>query len=404
MPFLEAIRQFRLDVGRENTLYIHLTLVPFIGTAGELKTKPTQHSVRDLRSIGIQPDILLCRTDRFLDQEIKRKIALFCDVTEEAVITAKDVDTIYEVPLVLKAEGLDQIVLKMLGLPVTEARTEAWEALIESVKHPKDELVIHVVGKYTGYEDSYKSLNEAVFHGGFAHRLRVRLNWVEAEALERENGIALLAGADGILVPGGFGSRGTRGMMKAAEYARQRDVPFFGICYGFQWATVEFARHVCGLEGADSTEVDENAPHKIIYKLRDLLDVDDLGGTMRLGRYECELTPGSLAHRIYGRSRVSERHRHRFEFNCLYEPALATQGMRVSGRSPDGKFVEIAEVPSHVWFIAVQFHPEFQSKPLTPHPLFASFVEAAYRHKTERLARGEASAAPLEVPVRTSGS
>jgi CTP synthase len=404
MPFLEAIRQFRLDVGRENTLYIHLTLVPFIGTAGELKTKPTQHSVRDLRSIGIQPDILLCRTDRFLDQEIKRKIALFCDVTEEAVITAKDVDTIYEVPLVLKAEGLDQIVLKMLGLPVTEARTEAWEALIESVKHPKDELVIHVVGKYTGYEDSYKSLNEAVFHGGFAHRLRVRLNWVEAEALERENGIALLAGADGILVPGGFGSRGTRGMMKAAEYARQRDVPFFGICYGFQWATVEFARHVCGLEGADSTEVDENAPHKIIYKLRDLLDVDDLGGTMRLGRYECELTPGSLAHRIYGRSRVFERHRHRFEFNCLYEPALATQGMRVSGRSPDGKFVEIAEVPSHVWFIAVQFHPEFQSKPLTPHPLFASFVEAAYRHKTERLARGEAPAAPLEVPVRTSGS
>jgi CTP synthase len=404
MPFLEAIRQFRLDVGRENTLYIHLTLVPFIGTAGELKTKPTQHSVRDLRSIGIQPDILLCRTDRFLDQEIKRKIALFCDVTEEAVITAKDVDTIYEVPLVLKAEGLDQIVLKMLGLPVTEARTEAWEALIESVKHPKDELVIHVVGKYTGYEDSYKSLNEAVFHGGFAHRLRVRLNWVEAEALERENGIALLAGADGILVPGGFGSRGTRGMMKAAEYARQRDVPFFGICYGFQWATVEFARHVCGLEGADSTEVDENAPHKIIYKLRDLLDVDDLGGTMRLGRYECELTPGSLAHRIYGRSRVFERHRHRFEFNCLYEPALAAQGMRVSGRSPDGKFVEIAEVPSHVWFIAVQFHPEFQSKPLTPHPLFASFVEAAYRHKTERLARGEAPAAPLEVPVRTSGS
>jgi CTP synthase len=385
MPFLEAIRQFRLDVGRENTLYIHLTLVPFIGTAGELKTKPTQHSVRDLRSIGIQPDVLLCRTDRFLDADIKRKIALFCDVPEEAVITAKDVDTIYEVPLVLKAEGLDQIILKQLGLPLTLARTEAWEELVDRIKHPTDELTIHVVGKYTGYEDSYKSLNEALFHGGFAHRLKVRLNWVEAEALEREGGSALLDGADGILVPGGFGSRGTRGMMKAAEYAREHIVPFFGICYGFQWATVEFARNVCGLEGADSTEVDENAPHKVIYKLRDLLGVDDLGGTMRLGRYECALTPGSMAQRIYGTSLVAERHRHRFEFNCLYEKELAEKGMRVSGRSPDGKFVEIAELPSHPWFIAVQFHPEFQSKPIKPHPLFASFVEAAHRHKSGKL-------------------
>ena len=385
MPFLEAIRQFRLDAGRENTLYIHLTLVPFIGTAGELKTKPTQHSVRDLRSIGIQPDVLLCRTDRFLDADIKRKIALFCDVPEEAVITAKDVDTIYEVPLVLKAEGLDQIVLKQLGLPLTSARTEAWEELVDRIKHPTDELTIHVVGKYTGYEDSYKSLNEALFHGGFAHRLKVRLNWVEAEALEREGGSALLDGADGILVPGGFGSRGTRGMMNAAEYAREHVVPFFGICYGFQWATVEFARNVCGLDGADSTEVDENAPHKVIYKLRDLLGVDDLGGTMRLGRYECELAKGSIAERIYGTSLVSERHRHRFEFNCLYEKELADKGMRVSGRSPDGKFVEIAEMPSHPWFVAVQFHPEFQSKPLKPHPLFASFVEAAYRHKSGKL-------------------
>jgi CTP synthase len=382
MPFLEAIRQFRLDVGRENAIYIHLTLVPFIGTAGELKTKPTQHSVRDLRSIGIQPDILLCRTDRFLDADIKRKIALFCDVSEEAVITAKDVDTIYEVPLVLKAEGLDQIVLKQLGLPLTRARTEAWEELVEGIKHPLDELTIHVVGKYTGYEDSYKSLNEAVYHGGFAHRLKVRLHWVEAEALEKETGAGLLEGADGILVPGGFGSRGTRGMMKASEYARAHDVPFFGICYGFQWATVEFARNVCGLEGADSTEVDENAPHKVIYKLRDLLGVDELGGTMRLGRYACQLAPGSVAERIYGTSLVHERHRHRFEFNCLYEPSLTERGMRVSGRSPDGKFVEIAELPSHPWFIAVQFHPEFQSRPLRPHPLFASFVEAAYRHKT----------------------
>ena len=383
MPFLEAIRQFRLDVGRENTLYIHLTLVPFIGTAGELKTKPTQHSVRDLRSIGIQPDVLLCRTDRFLDADLKRKITLFCDVPVEAVITAKDVDTIYEVPLVLKAEGLDHIVLKQLGLPLTEARTEAWEALVERIKHPVGELVIHVVGKYTGYEDSYKSLNEAVYHAGFAHRLKVRLNWVEAEALEAEGGTRALEDAHGILVPGGFGSRGTRGMMKAAEFARETGVPFFGICYGFQWATVEFARNVCGLEGADSTEVDENAPHKVIYKLRALLGVDDLGGTMRLGRYACQLVPGSVAERIYGASLVHERHRHRFEFNCLYEPSLLEKGMRVSGRSPDGKFVEIAELPSHPWFIAVQFHPEFQSRPLRPHPLFASFVEASYKHKTE---------------------
>jgi CTP synthase len=389
MPFLEAIRQFRLDVGRENTIYIHLTLVPYIGTAGELKTKPTQHSVRDLRSIGIQPDILLCRTDRFLDADIKRKIALFCDVNEEAVITAKDVDTIYEVPLVLKAEGLDQIILKQLGLPMTRARTEAWEELVDRIKNPVDEITIHVVGKYTGYEDSYKSLNEAVYHGGFAHRLKVRLNWVEAEALEKDGGEGLLAEAHGILVPGGFGSRGTRGMMKASEYARAHSIPFFGICYGFQWATVEFARNVCGLEGADSTEVDENAPHKVIYKLRDLLGVDDLGGTMRLGRYACDLVPGSVAERIYGASRIYERHRHRFEFNCLYEPALAEQGMNVSGRSPDGKFVEIAEIPSHPWFVAVQFHPEFQSKPLKPHPLFAGFVEAAYRHK-----RGAAAEAP----------
>jgi len=385
MPFLEAIRQFRLDVGRDNTIFIHLTLVPFIGTAGELKTKPTQHSVRDLRSIGIQPDILLCRTDRFLDADIKRKIALFCDVNEEAVITAKDVSTIYEVPLVLSAEGLDRIVLKLLGLPLTEARTQAWQELVQRIKNPVDDLTLHIVGKYTGYEDSYKSLNEAVFHGGFAHRLKVRLNWVEAEALEQEGGTSLLDGAHGILVPGGFGSRGTRGMMKAAEYAREHAVPYFGICYGFQWATVEFARNVCELEGADSTEVNENAPHKVIYKLRDLLDVDDLGGTMRLGRYACELAPGSLAARIYDTSLIHERHRHRYEFNCLYESALLEKGMRVSGRSPDGKFVEIAELPSHPWFLAVQFHPEFQSKPLTPHPLFASFVEAAYRHKTGKL-------------------
>ena len=380
MPFLEAIRQFRLDVGRENAIYVHLTLVPYIGAAGELKTKPTQHSVRDLRSIGIQPDILLCRTDRFLDADIKRKISLFCDVDQEAVITAKDVDTIYDVPLVLAAEGLDRIVLRLLNLPQTEAQNKAWQDLVHGIKNPVDELTIHVVGKYTGYEDSYKSLNEATVHGGFPSGVKVHLNWIEAEALESDDSGSLLEGAHGILVPGGFGLRGTRGMMKAAEFARVHGVPYFGICYGFQWATVEFARHVCDLEGADSTEVDEDPSHRVIYKLRDLLGVDDLGGTMRLGRYACELTPGSMAERIYGTSLVHERHRHRFEFNPQYEAALREKGMHISGRSPDGKFVEIAEIPSHPWFVAVQFHPEFQSKPLRPHPLFQGFVEAAHRH------------------------
>jgi CTP synthase len=388
LPFLEAIRQFRQDVGRENAIYVHLTLVPYIGAAGELKTKPTQHSVRDLRSIGIQPDMLLCRTDRPLPRDVKQKIGLFCDVAEEAVITARDVSTIYEVPLVLREEGLDRVLLKLLGFPEGESKMEPWEALVDRIKHPTDEITIHVVGKYTGYEDSYKSLNEALYHGGFAHRARINIQWVESEALEQEGGTRLLEGAQGILVPGGFGSRGTRGMMKAAEYARTRGIPYFGICYGFQWATVEFARNVCNLDGADSTEVDESAPHKVIYKLRDLLGVDELGGTMRLGRYACELAEGSLARQIYGVPLIHERHRHRFEFNCLYEPTLKEHGMRISGRSPDGKFVEIAELPGHPWFVAVQFHPEFQSRPLRPHPLFASFVEAALRQKN-----GQAAAA-----------
>ena len=386
-PFLEAIRQFRQDVGRDNTLYVHLTLVPYIPTSGELKTKPTQHSVRDLRSIGIQPDIILCRTDRFLPSDIKKKIALFCDVNEEAVITAKDVPTIYEVPLTFAAEGLDTIVLKYLHLPPTERHMEAWEDLVRRIKNPSGELTIHVVGKYVEFADAYKSLNEALFHGGFKHQLKVNIRWVEAEALEEADGERLLEGADGILVPGGFGLRGSRGMIEAAEYARTRGVPYFGICYGFQWATVEFARNVCGLAGADSTECNEDAKHKVIYKLRDLLGVDELGGTMRLGQYACELTPGSLASRVYGTTLISERHRHRYEFNCLYEPPLTGNGLVISGRSPDGKFVEIVEVQNHPWFIAVQFHPEFKSKPLSPHPLFAGFVEASYRHKQERLTR-----------------
>jgi len=405
LPFLEAIRQFRQDVDRENTIYVHLTLVPYIGAAGELKTKPTQHSVRDLRSIGIQPDILLCRTDRTLSREIKQKIALFCDVNEEAVITAKDVPTIYEVPLAFREEGLDSVVLKYLHLPPSESRMLAWEELVERIMNPEEELTIHVVGKYTGYEDSYKSLNEALYHGGFANSVRINIQWVESEALEQEGGSRLLEGATAVLVPGGFGSRGTRGMMKASEYARAHNIPFFGICYGFQWATVEYARNVCGLEGADSTEVDEAAPHKVIYKLRDLLGVDELGGTMRLGRYACELAAGSLARKIYGTDLIHERHRHRFEFNCLYEPMLAEHGMKISGRSPDGKFVEIAELPGHPWFVAVQFHPEFQSRPLKPHPLFASFVEAAKRQKHAHSTRDARSGqADGGLPVRVAKS
>jgi CTP synthase len=384
LPFVEAIRQLRQDVGRENTLYIHLTLVPFIGAAGELKTKPTQHSVRDLRAIGIQPDILLCRTDRFLDQDIKRKIALFCDVDEEAVITAKDVSSIYEVPLVLAAEGLDRIVLQRLHLPRTEARMDAWVDLVDRIKNPSDDITIHVVGKYVGYEDSYKSLNEALYHGGFKHRLRVNIRWVEAEALEQPGGEQLLDGAHGILVPGGFGDRGTRGMMRAAEIARERSIPYFGICYGFQWAAVEYARNVCGLADADSTECAPNTPNNVIYKLRDLLGVDDMGGTMRLGSYPCELKAGSISRELYGQTVIHERHRHRYEFNCLFEPALTERGLEIVGRSHDGKFVEIIELPGHPWYVAVQFHPEFKSKPLKPHPLFAGFVHAAHRHKTTR--------------------
>jgi CTP synthase len=379
LPLLEAIRQLRQDVGRENSVYVHLTLVPFIASAGELKTKPTQHSVRDLRSIGIQPDVLLCRTDRRLEVDMKRKIALFCDVDEEAVITAQDVSSIYEVPLNLAEQGLDQILLRRLSLPLTEPKMDDWRDLVQRIANPQDEIVLHFVGKYVEYEDSYKSINEALYHGGFHHRVKVRLKYIEAEALEAPDGLRLLEDAVGILVAPGFGDRGSRGMMAAAEFARTRRIPYFGICYGFQWAVVEFARNVAGLEGADSTEVMENAEHKIIYKLRDLLGVDDLGGTMRLGSYACRLLPDSLAFRLYGEEIIHERHRHRYEFNCLYEKALTDKGLRIVGRSLDGKFVEIVEVPGHPWFVAVQFHPEFKSKPLRPHPLFAGFVEAAYK-------------------------
>jgi CTP synthase len=354
-----------------------------------------QHSVRELRAIGIQPRVLLCRTDRYLSPDIKAKLALYCDVPEEAVITAKDVDSIYEVPLVLSGEGLDDIILKELGLKSQGRDMAEWEHLVERIKNPKGEVTIGIVGKYVSFEDSYKSLNEALSHGGFAHQVTVVRRWVEAEELESGNAETKLGGVDGILVPGGFGARGTGGMVAAAEYARRTGTPYFGICYGFQWMVTEYARNVCGLSGANSTEVDENAPHKVIYKLQDLLGVEELGGTMRLGAYDCSLQPGSLAARVYGASLVSERHRHRYEFNKEYESCLSQGGLVISGKTPDGKFVEIAELPHHPYYIAVQFHPEFKSKPLVPHPLFATFVKASLDNRRVRREAGQAAALPV---------
>jgi CTP synthase len=395
LPFLEAVRQFRQDVGKGNAIFVHLALVPYIATAHELKTKPMQHSVRELRAIGIQPDVLLCRTDRFLPPDIKAKLALYCDVPEEAVITAKDVDSIYEVPLVLSGEGLDSIVLKSLGLDGGRRDMSAWEDLVHRIKNPLGEVVIGIVGKYVSFEDSYKSLNEALSHGGFAHQVRVVRRWVEAEELDAGNAASKLGSVDGILVPGGFGTRGTAGMVAAAEYARRTGTPYFGICYGFQWAVTEFARNVCGLSSANSTEVDPEAEHKVVYKLQDLLGVEDLGGTMRLGSYTCVLQPGSRAASIYGASEIRERHRHRYEFNKAYEGCLSEGGLRISGKTPDGKFVEIAEIPDHPWYVAVQFHPEFQSKPLAPHPLFADFVRKSLENRQGRGAGRERAAVPV---------
>jgi CTP synthase len=392
LPFLEAVRQFRQDVGRGNAVFVHLALVPYIAAAHELKTKPMQHSVRELRAIGIQPDVLLCRTDRLLSPDLKAKLALYCDVPEEAVITAKDVDSIYEVPLVLSSEGLDAIVLKTLGLESHGRNMGPWEDLVRRIRAPKGEVVIGIVGKYVSFEDSYKSLNEALTHGGFGNDVRVVRRWVEAEDLENGDVDRKLSGVDGILVPGGFGARGTGGMIAAAEYARRTGTPYFGICYGFQWAVAEYARNVCGIAGATSTEVEENAEHKVIYKLQDLLGVEDLGGTMRLGSYTCLLKPGSKAAEAYGATEIRERHRHRYEFNQAYESCLTQGGLVISGKTPDGKFVEIAEVPNHPWFVAVQFHPEFKSKPLVPHPLFAGFVKASLHNRQRRSAsRGEAA-------------
>ncbi len=378
LPFLEAIRQMRQEIGRENTVFVHVTLVPWIGAAGELKTKPTQHSVKELLSIGIQPDILLCRTDRFLSKEMKSKIALFCNVEENAVITAKDVPSIYEVPLVFAQEGVDALVLKYLHIDAKDADLSAWQELIRRVHDPKGEVTIGIIGKYVEYEDSYKSLKEALVHGALAHNLKLNIIWVEAEGLEAEGYESQLQGFDGILVPGGFGKRGIEGMLNAIRYARENNVPYFGICLGMQTACIEYARNVCGLEGADSSEFDPSTPHRVIYKLRELRGIDELGGTMRLGAWECKLQPDSFAANAYGALEISERHRHRYEFNREYEAILTGAGLRITGETPDKTYVEIVEIPTHPYFLGCQFHPEFKSKPLEPHPLFQAFIGAAY--------------------------
>jgi CTP synthase len=385
LPFLEAIRQLRLDVGSGNAMFLHLTLIPYLANAQELKTKPTQHSVRELRSIGIQPDVLLCRTDRPLPDEMKAKIALFTNVEKEAVITAIDVDCIYEVPLVFHEQGLDRIICEGLRLEQHGPNLDRWKRLVRTFKEPSDRVKIAVVGKYVELEDSYKSLTEALVHGGFPHDLGVDIWWVEAERFEEgERPEDVLPEADGVLVPGGFGERGVQGMVDAIRYARENHVPYFGICLGFQTAAIEFAQNVAKLgDSADSSEFNfrDADASKLIYKLRDLLGVEEMGGTMRLGAYECIIEPGSMAAKAYGKERVSERHRHRYEFNRTFEQPLIDGGMQLTGLSEDGKFVEIVEVPEHPWFVACQFHPEFLSRPLDPHPLFAAFIGASYENK-----------------------
>jgi len=380
LPFLEAVRQFKKDVGRENVIYVHLTLVPFIQAASELKTKATQHSVKELRAIGIQPDILLCRTDRYLPPGIKAKIALFCDVEEEAVITAKDVETVYEVPLVFHKEGLDDMVSKLLGLEPRPTDLTRWEAVVKRVKSPRAETRIAVVGKYIEIKDSYKSLVEALAHGGIANEARVDVRWVDAEQVEREGAARHFAGVHGILVPGGFGDRGIEGKIQAVRYAREQHVPYFGICLGMQCAVIEFARHVCALAGANSAEFDADAAHKVIDLLPEQRTIADKGGTMRLGLYPIVLGEGSLASRLYGQGIIQERHRHRYEVNNDYLAKLEKHGLRISGIWAEKQLVEIIEIPEHPYFVAGQFHPEFRSRPWDPHPLFAGFVRAALEH------------------------
>ena len=381
LPFLEAIRQFAWDWGRENVLYVHLTLVPFITGGGELKTKPTQHSVKELTGLGIQPDILLCRTDRLLDKKIKAKIAHFCNVQEDSVITAKDVEWIYEVPLVFHDEGLDERVVEKLHIWTGAPNLQRWQKVIQVLNHPKTSVRIAVVGKYMSLKESYKSLLEALVHGGIANEARVELDCFEAEKIEQDKVEELLGQADGVLVPGGFGDRGSEGKIAAIRFARERQIPFFGICLGMQMAVVEFARHVCGREGANSSEFDLQSPHPVIHLMEEQKGIDAKGGTMRLGAYPCVLQEDSLALKLYGRKKISERHRHRYEFNNDYSESFKTAGMVLSGLSPDGNLVEIIELHDHPWFLGCQFHPEFKSRPMDCHPLFKGFIKAAVQNR-----------------------
>ena len=385
LPFLEAIRQLGNELPRRHALYVHLTLLPFIPSAGELKTKPTQHSVAELRSIGIQPDILLCRTDREIPKEERRKLALFCNVRETAVIEARDVDNIYAVPEAYSAEGLDAEVLAAFGLEPRSADLERWRFINERIRNPEGAVTIAVVGKYTGLKDAYKSLIEALSHGGIANKVKVNLDWIESEVFENKDPAPFLEHVDGILVPGGFGQRGAEGKILAAQFARERRVPYFGICFGMQMAVVEAARNLVGIEAANSTEFGAT-PEPVVGLMTEWLKGNarekrkadgDLGGTMRLGAYPAYLTPGSRVAEIYGTTEISERHRHRYEVNTNYKGRLEQRGMRFSGMSPDGVLPEIIEYADHPWFIGVQFHPELKSRPFEPHPLFASFIEAA---------------------------
>ncbi len=377
LPFLEAIRQFPFDVGRENVLYIHLTLLPFIKAADELKTKPTQHSVNKMREIGIQPDILLCRTDRFIAHEMKRKIAMFCSVQPEAVITAKDVENIYEVPLVFHKENLDAIITQKLGITTAPPNLAAWEEMFHTIQHPQHEVVIGLVGKYVDLKDSYKSLYESLIHGGIGNAAKVHVRWINSEQIESEGVETYLKGCDGILVASGFGNRGIEGKILAIQYAREQQVPFFGICLGMQCAVIEFARHVAGIAEANSAEFHAESSHPVIDLLYDQRGVQEKGGTMRLGAYPCRVEKGTRVYAAYREVEIAERHRHRYEFNNRYREVLTGAGLVLSGLSPDGNLVEIIELANHPWFVAVQFHPEFKSKPQHPHPLFREFIKAS---------------------------
>lgn len=397
LPFIEAIRQLRINLGREYTLFIHLTLVPYIKTAGEVKTKPTQHSVKELLASGIQPDILMCRTEAPLSDELKKKIALFCNVDANSVISAIDVDSIYELPLKLRQEGVDDRILEKLGIWTGSPNVEPWEQLVRKIKNPKHQVTIGITGKYVDLTESYKSLHEALIHGGIANDAKVTLQYISADGLEDGTELEKLDNCDGILVPGGFGSRGMEGKIQAVTYARERKIPFFGICLGMQLAVVEFARNIAKIEGAHSVEFNLTTPHPVIYLMTEWFDFrtgkiekrdqdSDMGGTLRLGAYPCILKPGTFAAAAYGQEEISERHRHRYEFNNAYRQQLEEAGLIVSGTSPDGTLVEMVELADHPWFLGCQFHPEFQSKPMQPHPLFRAFIKAAITHKKENKA------------------